>query len=149
MARRIDFKAQATTPADARAVYRLLADGATWPSWTPIGRFELEAEGIDGGESAGAIRVFISGPVRSREQLVELHENEQIRYTVLSGPPMRDHAARVDLTPTGDGGTRIVWYESFEPTWPGTGPLLRWFLARFVQRCADGLAAAAQLSTDS
>ena len=149
MASRIDFEAQATTLAGAPAVYRLLADGASWPSWTPIGRFELEAEGAEGRESAGAIRVFISGPVRSREQLVELKESELLRYTVLSGPPMRNHSARVDLSPTEGGGTRIVWHESFEPKWPGTGPLLRWFLARFVQRCADGLAAAAQLSTDS
>lgn len=148
MATRIAFTVEATSPAPPSAVYALLADGATWPSWTPIGRFELESEGTEGGESVGAVRAFISGPVRSREQLVELKVDELVRYTVLSGPPLADHEARVELSAV-EAGTRIVWSEAFVPKVPGTGSVLRWFLTRFIQRCADGLAAAAQPSTES
>jgi hypothetical protein len=45
------------------------------------------------------------------------------------------------------GGTLITWDERFEAAWPGTGWYLGRALRRFVQACADGLAAhAAQLS---
>ena len=147
MPTRLAFTVEATSPAPPSAVYRLLAEGASWPSWTPIGRFELEAEGTEGGESAGAVRAFISGPVRSREQLVELMPDRLVRYRVLSGPPLADHEAKVELSAV-DGGTRIVWSEAFVPKVPGTGTVLRWFLTRFIQRCANGLAAAAQPTTD-
>lgn len=142
MTDRQSFTVTATSTAEPATLYRLLADGSTWPSWTPISRFELERPGDAGGEGVGAIRAFMSGPVRSREQLLELRANELIRYTVLSGPPLRHHEAQVELAPV-DGGTRITWSESFEPKVPGTGRFLRWFLTRFVQQCADGLVTAA------
>lgn len=146
MARGITFEVRAKTPAPPAAVYRLLSDGATWPTWSPIGSFTLEREGKDGGESAGAIRVFKTGTVRSREELVELRPDEALSYVALSGLPLRSHRADVELTPQ-DAGTAIVWRETFEPKMPGSGWLLRRFLRGFVQRCADGLAAHAARPT--
>jgi hypothetical protein len=142
MAKRITFEVQAATNAPAAAVYRLLEDGSTWPSWSPIGGFELEAEGRTGGESEGAIRVFKTGTVRSREELVELRTDTSLSYVALSGLPFRTHRADVELA-ANEGGTEITWREAFEPKFPGTGWLLRAFLRRFVQRCANGLAARA------
>jgi len=140
MAKRVAFVAQAWTRGTPTAVYRLLQDGSTWPDWSPIGSFHLERQGSDGGETEGAIRVFKTGTVRSREQLVELRADESFSYVALSGLPIRAHRADVELT-AHNGGTAIVWREAFDPKVPGTGPALRWFLHRFVQRCADGLAA--------
>lgn len=140
MAKRVEFSVTAWSQAPASDVYPLVADGSTWPVWSPIGAFRLESEGRDGGESAGAIRVFTTSGLNSREQLLELRPGESLSYTALSGLPLKDHRAVVELAAR-DGGTAITWREEFTPTLPGGGPVLRWFLRRFIQRCVDGLAA--------
>ncbi len=142
MPRTIAFAVRAWTPAPPPAVYRLLCDGATWPAWSPVGWFRLEQEGRAGGQSEGAIRVFGTGWVSSRERVVELRPGEAIAYELLSGLPVRAHRARVELAPQG-GGTAIVWHETFEPALPGSGWVLHRFLRWFMPRCASGLAAAA------
>jgi len=146
MATPITIVARAWTAAAPSTVYDLVADGATWPSWTPIGSFRLEREGDAGGQTPGAIRVFRIAIGSSREQIVELRPGEQVSYRVLSGLPVRAHRADVVLTPS-QGGTAIVWQETFEPKIPGTGPALRVLLTWFVRRFADGLAAHAARTT--
>jgi len=140
MAAPITLVAQAWSAASPAAVYDLVADGATWPSWTPIGSFRLEREGEDGGQTRGAIRVFRILVGSSREEIVELRPAEQVSYRLLSGLPVRDHRADVLLTPS-EGGTAIAWQETFVPRIPGTGPALRLFLTWFTRRFANGLAA--------
>jgi hypothetical protein len=142
MGAQIVFEVQAQAPCDPAAVYKLLSDGATWPEWSPIGSFKLEREGTEGGETAGAIRAFKTGTITSREELVEVRPHFSLSYRSLSGLPIRHHLATVGLTPS-ERGTTITWREEFEPKVPGTGWLLARFLHRFVQRCADGLAAQA------
>jgi hypothetical protein len=148
MSRQVQFTVEARSAASSAKVYALLADGPTWPHWTPFGAFELEREGEAGGESTGAIRVFTSGRIRNREELTELSPDHLISYRSLSGMPIRNHAATVRLAPAADG-TLITWNERFEVTRPGTAWYLSRSLRRFVQACADGLAAhAAQLSPE-
>lgn len=139
MPQRISFTVTAWSPAKPSDVYRLLQDGASWPVWSPIGSFQLEREGRDGGESEGAIRAFKTGTVRSREEIVALRPDRALSYVALSGLPICAHRADVDLTPH-DEGTTITWNEVFEPKIPGSGRVLRWFLQGFIQRCANGLA---------
>jgi hypothetical protein len=149
MTRHCDFSVQARTSAPPSTVYRLLRDGATWPRWSPIDSFTLEREGSEGGESLGAIRVFRTGTVHSRELLVELDVDRRLSYTALSGLPLRDHRADVDLTGLADG-TQITWREQFTARVPGMGWLLKRLLRRFVQRCVAGLAlGAASAPADS
>jgi hypothetical protein len=136
---KVTFAVRAWTSADAAAVYRLLADGATWPAWSPIGSFQLEREGVGDGDGVGAIRVFTTSGVRTREEVIALEPDRALTYAQLSGLPIRAHQATVELEQQ-DGGTRITWHEAFESAIPGTGWLLRRFLPGFVQRCADGLA---------
>jgi uncharacterized protein YndB with AHSA1/START domain len=140
MGKQVRFTVEARSAASPAAVYALLADGASWPGWTPFDGFTLEREGGAGGESTGAIRVFTSGRIRNREELTELSPDRLISYRSLSGMPIRDHAATVRLAPAA-GGTLITWDEQFEATRPGTGWYLARALRRFVQDCADGLAA--------
>lgn len=130
---------RAWTSATADAVYALLRDGATWPEWSPLGSFRLEAEGPDGGESLGAIRVFRTGRTTSREEIVVLEPDRTFGYALLSGLPLRDYRALVDLEPR-DGGTEIHWHSTFRAKVPGTGGLYRRILGAFIQRCVDGLA---------
>jgi uncharacterized protein YndB with AHSA1/START domain len=131
---------RAWSPASPAEVYALLRTGETWPAWSPIDAFELEREGGDGGESLGARRIFHTGRATSHEEIVELRPERRFSYALLSGLPLRSYRADVDLEPR-DGGTAIRWHSTFHPKWPGTGVMLRRALTRFIQRCADGLAA--------
>jgi uncharacterized protein YndB with AHSA1/START domain len=133
-----------TTAAPPATVYALLADGASWPAWSPIDSFELEREGVDAPEGVGAVRVFRNGRVEGRDTIVELVADRRLAYTHLSRLPVNDYRASVDLEPDGSG-TRIRWQASFTPTVPGTGRLLRRALSRFLRQCAEGLAGHAAL----
>lgn len=79
----------------------------------------------------------------SLERIVEHVPNRRLAYVVDSWAPYRDYLAEVDLVPTTDGGTQIVWQARFTPTLPGTGPVLRWFLRSVVAGFARNLARAA------
>src|SRR4051812_45787911 len=136
----------AWSSAAPEAVYRLMRDGSTWPVWSPIGSFRLEREGNRGGESVGAIRVFTTGRAKSVEEIVELQPDRRLSYILLSGLPIREYRADVDLEPR-DGGTAIQWRSTFRPKIPGTGWLIRRALGKFIKRCVDGLAAHAAANT--
>ena len=143
-----DIDVTVTTSADPATVYALLRDGASWPSWSPIGSFELERPAADEPEGLGAVRIFRTprplGQSESREQIVELVPDRRFSYVLLSGLPIRDYRADVDLTPTDDGGTSIRWHSTFSGgPMPGSGPLFRHLLGRFVVQVAQGLAARA------
>jgi Polyketide cyclase / dehydrase and lipid transport len=133
----------ARTSAAPATVYGLLRDGASWPEWSPLGSFEIERAGEDEPEGVGAIRVFRTGRVTSREQIVELIPDRRLSYVLLSGLAIRNYRADVNLEPDADG-TRIHWRSSFDPKLPGTGWLYRRQLTRFLDRTVDGLARRAQ-----
>ena len=139
MGKLVSFSVEARSAASPAAIYALLSDGATWPTWSPFQAFELEREGEAGGESKGAIRVLTSGRIRNREELTELSPDRLFGYSSLSGLPIRDHQASVRLEPVADGAL-ITWQERFETTWPGSAWYLARSLRKFVQACADGLA---------
>ncbi len=134
---KIDVKAVSAAPPGA--VYALLRDGATWPTWSPIGSFSLDREGEDEREGLGAIRIFRTGRTRSCERIVELVPDRRFSYALLSGLPIRDYRADVDLEPGGEG-TTIRWHSTFRAKVPGTGWLYRLVLTNFIARTARGLA---------
>lgn len=138
--RRQHIDVQVHTQADAGAVYALLRDGASWPTWSPIDSFELERTGAQETEGIGAIRIYVRGRVRGRDEIAELVLDRRFGYRHLSGMPVSDYRGEVDLQPD-DRGTEIRWRTSFLPRRPGTGPLLRWGIERFIRKCARGLAA--------
>jgi uncharacterized protein YndB with AHSA1/START domain len=121
------------------ALFALLVDGETWPRWSPIEAFELERRGDPPPEGVGAIRVFRRGRTTGRDEIVEVVPDRRLGYRSLSGLPVRDYRAQVDLAPDGDG-TAIRWEASFAPKVAGTGRLLERGLKRFLERCARGLA---------
>jgi hypothetical protein len=140
-----DIDVTGRVPAPADTVYALLRDGASWPAWSPLGSFELEAPGQDEREGVGAIRVFRTGRVASRERIVELVPGRRLSYELLSGLPLKGYRADVDLTPDGDG-TLVRWHSTFRAKIPGTGPLYRFALGRFIRQMVAGLATATAAS---
>ncbi len=135
----LEIDLTARSEADPDTVYRLLADGAQWPLCSGLGSFELESPGEKEREGVGAIRVFRTGRVTSRELVVEAEPGRRFGYTLLSGMPLRDYRADIGLTKDGDG-TLIAWHSGFEAKYPGTGWLFRWYLNRFIGRLVAGLA---------
>jgi hypothetical protein len=125
----IDVKVQ--TSADPDTVYKLLADGATWPAWSPIGSY---AE-----EPGTGYRLFTTGRITSRERVVAAKPGRRFSYVLVSGMAIREYRADIDLEPV-EGGTSIHWRSSFFPKVPGTGWLYRRALQRFIEKTARGLA---------
>ncbi len=112
------------------AVFAALVHATTWPRWSPIDSAEVE----------GDTRIFRTGRSVSRERIVELVEDRRFVYDNVGGP-FRSYRGTVDLAPAPGGGTHITWSATFEPKTPLSGGLWRWYLTRFMQRMADGLAA--------
>jgi hypothetical protein len=135
------------TTADPHTVYALLRDGASWPTFSPLGSFELARPSKDGlpGEGVGAHRIFRTkqalSTVTNLEEIVVAEPGKRYGYILLKGLPLRDYKAIVELEPTPDGGTSIHWTSTFSAKVPGTGALFRRNLGDFIRRLVEGLAA--------
>jgi hypothetical protein len=129
----------ATTTAGPAAVYEVLADGSTWPEWSPIGSFDLLEPGDGSPEGLGAVRRFTTGRIRTTERVVERRPDERFSYVLVSGLPLRDYRADITLTP-GPSVTTITWHSTFQPKVPGTGGLYRRQVGKFIAQCVAGLA---------
>lgn len=132
---------ETTCPAPRSAVWALLGDSATWPTWTSIGSYEPEEPGDADG--LGEVRRFRTGRTTVRERIVERRTDDRLAYELLSGLPLRDYRAVIDLADAPGGGTHITWHTTFRGAWPGAGLLGRLLLGPLTRRFADGLAAAA------
>ena len=137
--RRRHINVAAQSRASVGEVFGLLANGASWPSWSPIESFELERPGNTVPEGSGAIRVFRRGRTTGRDEILEVIPNRRLSYASLSWLPVRNYRAEVDLEAT-DTGTVIRWHSSFVPEVWGTGWILERGIRRFLEQCARGLA---------
>jgi hypothetical protein len=136
----------ATAKAPPATVFALLADGSTWPEWSPIDSFELVESGNGTPEGVGAIRIFRTGRIASRERVVVLTPDKLFSYELVSGLAVRDYRAVVRLEPSGES-TAIHWRSTFRPKVPGTGWIYTRQLGRFIGLTVNGLAAAAESAT--
>ena len=135
-----------TTSGSPADVFALLIDGSTWPEWSPIGSFELVSPGAGTPEGVGAVRIFSTGRIRSRERVVAAQPNELFSYVLVSGLAVRDYRAVVTLRPS-DAGTVIHWRSTFRAKVPGTGWIYQRQLSSFIGRTVNGLAAWASTSS--
>jgi uncharacterized protein YndB with AHSA1/START domain len=134
---RQEIDIRSTTPAGPAAVWSLLGDSTTWPRWTPIDAAAIERP--PGPDGTGEIRVFTTGRIRIREEVVVAEPDRRLAYTLLSGLALRDYRAEIDLEP-GPEGTAIRWHTTFRPKVPGSGWLYRRSLAKVTRQFVDGLA---------
>lgn len=139
---RQQVEATGWSAAPPAAVYGLLVDGATWPTWSGHDAAEVVERGEGDGDGVGAVRVLHRGRMRSRERIVELVPERRLGYVLLAGLPLRDYRANVDLTPE-RGGTAIRWSSDFAAKVPGTGAIFRLALTKFMTAATEGLAARA------
>ncbi len=139
MSRRHTVIGHAVSAAPPSAVYAVLHDRPRWPEWSALGRYEF----VSGTEGAlGSVCTFVTNGIHSVERLVELVPDRRLSYELVSGLPMRNYRADVDLEPS-VGGTAIAWTSSFEAKVPGTAWLFRLMMRTLVGRMARELAAAA------
>jgi hypothetical protein len=95
-----------------------------------------------GADGLGEIRAFTTGRYTVREEIVEREANRRLSYALLTGLPLKDYRADIDLTPSG-AGTEIRWHTTFRPKLPGTGWMFRRGLDKITREFVDGLAKAA------
>lgn len=131
--------ASAWSEAAPQAVWDALADVPSWPRWTTAQRASYEREGVPVPGGVGAIRRIGVGPMISREEIVAFEPPRKMSYTMLSGMPVKNYLAHVELRDE-RGGTAISWTASFDPKVPGTGPVLRLVLAAALKKFAKSLA---------
>jgi uncharacterized protein YndB with AHSA1/START domain len=144
MTRTQTIDTRAVVPAPPAAVWADLIDGSTWPTWSPLGSYELVTPGSAGPDAPlGEIRIFrtkqLVGETAPREEVVEVVPEQRLSYVVLDGMPLVGYRADIDLTPV-EGGTEVRWRSSFTARRRGMGPVYRRMLGLFIQRCVDGLA---------
>jgi hypothetical protein len=142
--KKITVATRARSRADPTAVFGLLQDGSTWPDWAMFDSFEQERPGQPTPFGVGAIRVFITKVSRAREEVVEFVPDRRLSYILLSGFPLRDYRADVELQRTDTNGTVINWSASFYPKYFGTGWMWRLFISLVIASIARSLASAAE-----
>jgi len=126
------------TEADPAAVWRLLGDSHTWPSWTPIEWVVIDQHGDRDG--LGEKRTVKVGKGRVREEIVERQTESVLSYKLLSGRALLRYHVDIDLTQMPEGGTEIRWYTTIKSKIPGLGWLYRRALTKMMQEYVDGLA---------
>ncbi|GLW11392.1 ATPase [Microtetraspora sp. NBRC 13810] len=137
----------ARSQATPDALFAALVHAATWPRWSPIDSADVEHGDPEDRQRVGDTRIFRSGRSVSRERIVELIDNRRFVYDIVSGP-FRSYRGTIDLAAVSGGGTHITWSAIFNPKVPLSGGFWQWYLTRFMQRMADGLAAYAK-ATDA
>jgi uncharacterized protein YndB with AHSA1/START domain len=145
VARQFSISVRARSDGARTEVYRLLTDSSTWAAWTPFTSVTLGSEAPGGGEGVGAVRQTRYAGLAGRERIVALVPGRQMSYAYIKGaftPYMRDYVALVDLEDDGEG-TLIHWHSTSTSRFAGSGRIPYRTLRKFLQRCADGLAAAA------
>jgi len=139
----IVIQVERTARASASRIFQLLYDGPSWPRWSKFTKFRLEKKGISERLGIGAIRVMSTRISRVREQIIDAEPDTRFSYTLLSGLPLKDYRADVELTAFGEN-TRIVWRARFRPQFWGTGWFWRMIIQFVIRDTMTGLVSAAQ-----
>ncbi|MCR6484590.1 SRPBCC family protein [Amycolatopsis sp. OK19-0408] len=135
-----DVTAESTAPPEA--VWALLLDAPSWPSWSRVDALEVSRStglSADGRDGVGAVRAFRTGKVVTLERITALEPERRFAYEGVENPQMTGYEAAVELTALSDGGTRIRWHGTYSARW-GRRWLFERYLRGFMRTMATGLA---------
>lgn len=141
----IKVSAHAHSTAPPEDVWRLLADGANWDRWARMSESKLERKGSDEPNGIGAVRRFRTLRLVTREEVIGFEPPRHLAYRLLTGMPVQDYRADVELTPS-DAGTDITWTSVFFPRRERTALLLRVWIGMVLRDYSRRLAKAAAKS---
>src|SRR5580692_845200 len=113
------------------------------PQWSLFNSSEVERAGNGDHFGVGAIRTFSTRVSKTRERVTELIPNQKLSYVLLSGLPLRNYQAVVQLSSPESGVTLINWTASFQCRYR-TAWFWRIFLNHILSKVAMQLAAAAE-----
>ena len=133
------FTLEADAAAPPETVFEVLADHRGYARISRIRKAELEREGDPPPNGVGAIRKLTSIGPPLREEILEFVPNERLRYTLLSGAPMKDHFGTVTLTPNGASGTHVAYRIDTEPKIKPLAPLAVRITRTAVKQLLDGI----------
>ncbi|WP_433724478.1 SRPBCC family protein [Nocardia sp. CA-129566] len=132
----------AASAAPPAAVWGLLLDAQSWPAWSRVDALESElSQGLssEGRDGVGATRAFRTGKVVTKERITSLEPLRLFAYEGVENPQMADYRAAVELLETPDGRTQIRWHGTYFAH-RGMRWFFEWYLRRFMQSMANGLA---------
>ena len=95
-------------------VWSIIANADDYHHWAALFRSLKERTGSPTADGVGAIRRFGTGPITSREEVVEFEPPTHLAYVLISGLPVVGYRADVHLRSENDG-TSIRWTSSYEP----------------------------------
>ena len=124
-------EAEGVTTAPALTVWQLVSDANSYPTWGPWSDAGYTREGDPERDGAGAVRWFRYGRTTTVEEVLTAEAGRSLRYTVLSGPPVRNYLAEITLSPVADG-THIRWSARWDRTIGGR--IVHRALTRFYPR---------------
>jgi uncharacterized protein YndB with AHSA1/START domain len=124
--------------APREVVWQVMTDHVRYARWSSASAVTMERTGDGDADGVGAIRVFHTGPVKVREEVVEFEPPVRMVYRLASGLPVRDYRSEMVLDED-DGVTVLTWTSSFSPRIPLTGGLFTRLMRSAVDRFAAGI----------
>lgn len=104
----------------------------------PSQTFETEEQGDESNNGVGCVRRVKQGITEVRERLESADPPHGFTYIMLSGAPVKNYIAKVELTAEGNE-TLVRWSASFIPKIPGTGWLAKSMVIKTYNRFLDGI----------
>ncbi len=130
--------------APAQTIFDVLVDHRGYAAITPVRKSTLEREGEPAPNGVGAIRVLSTVGPPLREEILTYEEPSRFSYVLLSGLPVRDHVGTVELTPQGEGTTRLTYAVRTIPTVPVVGGVVVEVVKLGVKQLLGGVSAEAE-----
>jgi uncharacterized protein YndB with AHSA1/START domain len=119
-------------------VWAVMTDHSRYVRWASTRRLTMEKRGQPDPNGVGAVRVFHTGPIKVREEVLEFEPPTRMVYSVVSGFPVRDHRSEM-LLEENDDVTVLTWASSFSPRIPFTGGTFERIMLRAIDRFAEGI----------
>ncbi|MCX6395330.1 MAG: SRPBCC family protein [Propionibacteriales bacterium] len=99
-------------------------------------------DGTTSRNGAGSVRRLKIGALPAFEETTTVAEpNTLIEYKITKGGPLKGHWGRQELSPTPEGGTRLVYKIGFDAAVPGmaalVGKVLRGSIVKGLAKLAD------------